>query len=51
MGFILLNRRNKLIILVPIRYTAADIRGNIVYIAFKIKTCKIKSLYTDVSRI
>lgn len=50
-GFSLLNKRNKLIILILTRYAAESIRKNIVYIALNINTYKIKSLYTNISRI
>lgn len=49
--FSLLNRKNKLMILVPTRFAVEGIVRSIVHIASTISTYKIKSLYTNVSGI
>lgn len=51
MRFILLNRKNKLIILTSIRYIAKDIRKNRIYIALSISICKTESLYINTSKM
>lgn len=49
--FTLLNKKNKLMILVPIGSTAKRIRKSIVYIALSINTYKTRSLNTNISGI
>lgn len=51
MGFTLLNRKNELMISVPIGYTTESIRRSTLHIALSISTCKAKTLCTNVSRI
>lgn len=51
MGFILLNKRNTLIISVPIRCAAEGIGRSTMHIVFSIRTCKSKSLCTNVGGI
>lgn len=45
------NRKNKLIISVSIGFAVEGIIRSIVYIASTISTCKVKSLYINISRI
>ncbi len=51
MGFILLNRRNKLMISVLTGCAAKGIGRSMVHTALSISTCKAKSLYTNISGI
>lgn len=50
-GFILLSKRNELIILALIRYIIENIRKNTIHIALSIKTYKARSLYINISGI
>lgn len=50
-GFILINKRNKFIILALIGCAAEDIRKKIMHIALSINICKTKSLYINESEI
>lgn len=47
----LLNKRNKLIILVPTRCATKDINGSPVHTALNINAYKKRSLYTNISKI
>lgn len=49
--FILLNKKNELIILASTRYAIKGIGKNIVHTALSISTYKAKSLYTNISKI
>ena len=51
MGFILLNKRKKLMILVLINFIVKGIGGYIVHIALSISICKTKSFYINGGRI
>lgn len=51
MGFILLDRKNKLKLLVSIRCATENIEGNMVNTTLSINTCKAKSLCINMSGI
>lgn len=50
-GFTLLNKRNKFIISISIRYVAKDVKKSKMHIALNINNCKIKSWYINVNKI
>lgn len=51
MRYILLDKRNKSMLLVSTQYIAEDIRRNTVYIALSISICNVKSLFTNINAI
>ena len=50
-GFTLLDKRNELMLSVPMEYAAEGIGGSTVHTALSISTCNIKYLSTNVSAI
>lgn len=50
-GFTLLNKRNKFMILTPIGCAADGLGRSKVHIALNINTCKIRSSYTSISKL
>lgn len=50
-SFILLNKKNKFIIIAPIKCATKNLKESIIYTTLNISTCKIKSLYTNINEI
>lgn len=50
-AFTLLNKKKKLMILVPIRCAAENIKNCMMHITLSINTCRVKSLCTNISGI
>lgn len=46
--FILLDKKIKLILSIPIKYWTESIRENKIYIALNISTCNVKSLFINI---
>lgn len=51
MKFALINKKNKLKFLTLTKYVIESIRENILYITLSINTSKIKSLFTNISKL